>query len=218
MCLRKKAGDCLLPEVFLELNKNPRQELVFKINVPHVFTSVRVILAIIIAFLLCSRGESAILAAGILIIVAAVTDFFDGFLARKLGQASLLGSLFDICADQILFMPSLILAIRAGLFDRTQGLMPFTPYPYAIPALAGGVTVLIGVGIFLWKRRRRAIEFPTPTMVAKTNFWFWLAPLVLAVLKVGPDLLLAILMYIAIVSTILTFYSYLKKGSYVFTD
>ena len=101
--------------------------MVFKLNIPHVFTSVRVILAIIIAFLLYSRGEAAILAAGILIIVAAVTDFFDGFLARKLGQASLLGSLFDICADQLLFMPSLILAIRAGLFDRTQGLMPFTP-------------------------------------------------------------------------------------------
>jgi hypothetical protein len=40
----------------------------------------------------------------------------------------------------------------------------------------------------------------------------------LAVLNLGPDLLLAILMYAALASTILTFYSYLKKGSYVFTD
>jgi phosphatidylglycerophosphate synthase len=202
---------------FLRLNKIAKQELVFALNVPHVFTATRVIIAIIIAILLFSRGDTAIFAAGILIIVAAITDFFDGFLARKLKQASLVGSLFDIIADQLLFMPSLILSIRAGLFERTHGLMPFTPYPYAVPALAGGITVLVGVGIFLWKRRRHAMVFPTP-MVAKTNFWFWLAPLVLAILKLGPDLLLAILMYLAIISTILTFYSYLKKGSYVFTD
>jgi phosphatidylglycerophosphate synthase len=200
------------------LNITSSQKLVFKLNVPHVFTATRVILAVVIAFLLSSKGETAIFTAGILIIIAAITDFFDGFLARRLGQASLVGSLFDIIADQILFMPSLILAIAAGLFARTDSMMPFNPYPYAVPALAGGVAVLTGVGIFLWKRRSRAMEFPTPTMVAKTNFWFWLAPLVLAVLKIGPDILLAVLMYLAIISTILTFYSYLKKGSYVFTD
>jgi hypothetical protein len=62
------------------------------------------------------------------------------------------------------------------------------------------------------------MEFPTPTGIAKVNFWFWLAPLVIAVFGIGPDWLLAVLMYLAIISTILTFYSYLKKGSYVFTD
>jgi phosphatidylglycerophosphate synthase len=211
-------GNFLPPEVLMQANSPVRQALIFKLNVPHVFTATRVILAIIIAFLLAMGSDSSILAAGILLIIAAITDFFDGFLARRLKQASLVGSLFDIIADQLLFMPTLILAIAAGLFARTDAMMPFNPYPYAIPALAGGVTVLAGVGIFLWKRRSRAIEFPTPTMVAKTNYWFWLAPLILAILRIGPDILLAVLMYLAIISTILTFYSYLKKGSYVFTD
>jgi energy-converting hydrogenase Eha subunit G len=85
-------------------------------------------------------------------------------------------------------------------------------------ALAGGVAVFAGIGSYLWKRRSRAMEFPTPTGIAKVNFWFWLAPLVIAVFDIGPDWVLAVLMYLAIVSTILTFYSYLKKGSYVFTD
>ena len=194
------------------------QDLKFSLNVPNALTSVRVFLAIPIALLLNQGSENSILLAGILLVIAAITDWLDGFLARRLGQSSLAGSIFDIVADQILFMPSLILAIAAGVFSRTDALMPFNPYPYAIPALAGGVTVLAGIGIYLWKRRSRAFEFPTPTGVAKVNFWFWLAPLIVAIFKVGPDMLLAVLMYLAIISTVLTFYSYLKKGGYVFTD
>jgi cardiolipin synthase len=196
-------------------NKASKEELRLSLNVPNVITAVRVVMAGIICWLLW-RGE--FLAAGILILIAAATDGLDGLLARRLGQSSLGGSLFDLVADELLFMPSLILAIIAGLFSRTDNLMPLNPYPYVVLALAGGVAVLAGVGTYLWKRRSRNIEFPTPTGIAKVNFWFWLAPLVVAVFGIGPDWVLAVLMYLAIVSTILTFYSYLKKGSYVFTD
>lgn len=200
------------------MNKTSGQELKFALNVPNIITAVRVVLAIVIACLLFQGSKSEIMAAGILLIIAASTDWLDGFLARRLGQSSLVGSLFDIVADEILFMPTLILAVAGGLFSRADALMPWNPYLYAVPALAGGVTVLAGVGIYLWKRRSRVFEFPTPTGVAKVNYWFWLAPLILAILGIGPDILLAVLMYLAIISTVLTFYSYLKKGSYVFTD
>jgi phosphatidylglycerophosphate synthase len=196
-------------------NQTPNQELTFDLNVPNIITAIRVVLAGFTAFLLW-QGE--FLAAGILIVIAACTDGLDGLLARRLGQSSLGGSIFDMVADELLFMPSLILAIIAGLFSRTDHLMPLNPYPYAVLALAGGVAVFAGIGSYLWKRRSRAMEFPTPTGIAKVNFWFWLAPLVIAVFGIGPDWLLAVLMYLAIVSTVLTFYSYLKKGSYVFTD
>jgi len=196
-------------------NKASKEELRLSLNVPNIVTAVRVIMAGIICWLL---WQGQFLAAGILILIAAATDGLDGLLARRLGQASLGGSLFDLVADEILFMPSLILAIIAGLFSRTDHLMPLNPYPYAVLALAGGVAVFAGIGSYLWKRRSRAMEFPTPTGIAKINFWFWLAPLVVAVFGIGPDWLLAALMYLAIISTILTFYSYLKKGSYVFTD
>ena len=200
------------------MNKTSEQELRLALNVPNTVTAVRVVLAIFIASLLYLGSEAQILAAGILLVIAASTDWLDGFLARKLGQTSLGGSLLDLVSDQILFMPSLILAIANGLFSRADGLMPFNPYPYAVATLAGGVTVLAGVVTYLWKRRSRAIDFPTPTGVVKVNFWFWLAPLIVAILGIGPDMLLAVLMYLAIISTVLSFYSYLKKGGYVFTD
>ena len=200
------------------MNKPLEQEVKLAFNVPNTITAVRVVMAIIIVWLLYAGGETEIHTAGILLIIAALTDWLDGFLARKLGQSSLAGSLFDLVADEILFMPTLIMAIATGLFSRADALMPLNPYPYAVPALAGGVMVIAGVVIYLWKRRSRVFEFPTPTGIAKVNFWFWMAPLIIAILGIGPDILLAVMMYLAIISTVLTFYSYLKKGSYVFTD
>ena len=188
------------------------------LNAPNAVTATRVLLAIIIGYLLHTGDPDAIIRAGLLLIVAGGTDTLDGYLSRRLGQVTAGGALFDVVADELLFMPSLVLAVSAGLFERTQGLVPWNPYLYAVPALAGGASVLAGVAIFLWKRRTRVFDFPTPPPVAKANFWFWMAPLIVAVLGIGPDLLLAVLMYLAFVSTILTFYAYLKKGSYVFTD
>lgn len=200
------------------MNKPAELPIKFSFNVPNALTTSRIILAAIIAVLLALGSKNQILTAGILLVLAAVTDFLDGNLARRLHKESLFGSLYDMIADQVLFMPNLILAIRAGLFDRTGGMVWLNPYLYAVPALAGGVTVIAGIVIYVIKRRKHVFDFPTPTTIAKLNFWFWLAPLFIAIINVGPDLLLAILMYLALASTLLTFYSYLKKGSYVFTD
>jgi phosphatidylglycerophosphate synthase len=193
-------------------------DLKLSLNVPNVVSSIRILLAIPVVVLLFRGSHDSIILAGILLVAASATDWLDGFLARRLKQSSAGGAILDMVADQILFMPSLIAAIITRLFSRTDGLMPLNPYPYAVPALAGGVTVLAGIGIYLWKRRARVFEFPTPTGVAKINFWFWLAPLIVAIFGIGPDWFLALLEYLAIISTVMTFYSYLKKGSYVFTS
>jgi len=193
-------------------------QIKIKLNVPNIITTSRIIMTGIIVALLALGSETQILAAGIILIIAALTDFLDGNLARRMKQESRFGSLYDMIADQILFMPTLVLAIVAGCFARTDGLVFWNPYLYAVPALLGGVVAMTGIVIYLIKRRKKDFEFPTPTKVAKLNYWFWLVPLILAILNIGPDILLAILMYMALVSTILTFYSYLKKGSYVFTD
>jgi CDP-diacylglycerol--glycerol-3-phosphate 3-phosphatidyltransferase len=201
----------------LNLKNNSLDKLTIKRNYPNAVTLLRLVMAGFIAWLLYQHTNTGMLAAGILLIIAGVTDWLDGYLARRMSQSSLGGSLFDMIADQALFISSLILAIRAGAFTRANALMFWNPYPYAVPALLGGVFVIAGILSYLWKRRRQVIEFPTPTKVAKLNFWFWLMPLIVAVLGVGPAWVLAVLMYMAIISTIATFYSYLKKGGYVFT-
>jgi phosphatidylglycerophosphate synthase len=200
------------------LNIAAEQKIKFSMNVPNMLTTSRIVLAAVIVALMALGTETLIITAGVLLILAAITDYLDGNLARRFKQTSVFGSLYDVVADEILFMPTLIMAVIAGRFGRTEELVWLNPYLYAVPALLGGVTVIVGVFIYLIKRRKKVFEFPTPTKIAKLNYWFWQIPLILAVLNIGPDLLLAIFMYAAFVSTLLSFYSYLKKGSYVFTD
>jgi len=71
---------------------------------------------------------------------------------------------------------------------------------------------------FIWKRRTRAIEFPAPPQIARITYSFQMLTLVVCVFGVGPDILLAALMYLTIIFTLLSFYYYLRKGSYVFTS
>ena len=171
----------------------------------------------VIAWLLIQGGAAGILAAGILLIVAWATDGLDGFLARRLGQSTLGGALFDLVADRVLMTPVLLLSVAGGLWWCTANLMPFNPYPYVVIVIAADLTVLAGVLTFMWKRRNRAIQFPFPTQIARITYSVQMITLVVAILGIGPDRLLAALMYLTIMFTLLASYSYLKKGGYIFT-
>ena len=198
------------------MSRPTEQVLSLRGNVPNAVTAVRVVLAAVIAGLLI-QGGAAILPAGILLIIAWATDGLDGFLARRLGQSTLAGALFDLVADRLLMTPILILSITGGLWGRAAGLMPFNPYPYAVIVIAADLTILAGIFTFLWKRRHRAIDFPLPTRIARITFSVQMPTLVVGVLGIGSDTLLAALMYLTIIFTLLASYSYLKKGGYVFT-
>jgi len=199
------------------MNNSATQTLSLNFNIPNAITAGRIVLSISIVWLLNRGGTTEILLAGILLVIAWATDWLDGFLARKLGRSSLGGALFDLVADRALMTPVLIFGVVNGFWWRTTGLMPLNPYPYAVVVVAGDLTVLAGVFIFMWKQRSRVMEFPPPTQIAKITYSVQMLTLVVAILGLGPAILLAVLMYLAIVFTLLSFYSYLKEGGYVFT-
>ena len=199
------------------MSDSTEQVLSLRFNVPNAVTAVRIVLAVVIAVLLIQANVTGIMWAGILLVVAWATDGLDGFLARRLGQSTLAGALLDLVADRMLMTPTLILSIAGGLWQRTAGLMPFNPYPYAVIVIVADITILAGVFIFMWKQRNRAIDFPPPTQIARITYSIQMPTLVVCILGIGPDMLLAALMYITIIFTLLASYSYLKKGSYVFT-
>jgi len=199
------------------MSNSTEQLLPLRFNVPNAVTAVRIILAVVIAWLLIRAEITGILWAGILLVIAWITDGLDGFLARRLEQSTLAGALFDLVADRVIMTPTLILSIGVGVWQRTASLMPFNPYPYAVIVIAADLTVLAGVFTFMWKRRNRVIEFPPPTQVARITYLIQMLTLVVGVLGIGPSMLLVALMYLTIISTLLASYSYLKKGGYVFT-
>lgn len=194
------------------------EALAWSFNVPNGVTILRAILTVPIAWLVYQGGAVEVVLAGILLMIAWGTDGLDGFLARRLGQSSLAGALLDLVADRLIMTPAVILSIVGGYWARTAGMMPFTPYPYAAVVLFADLTVLVGVVTFLWKRRTRAMPFPPPTQLARIAYSVQMPTLVVGVLGIGPDWLLAGLMYLTIIITVAAFYSYMGKASYVFTD
>ncbi|HEX76335.1 MAG TPA: CDP-alcohol phosphatidyltransferase family protein, partial [Dehalococcoidia bacterium] len=103
------------------MNDSVEQVLSWSFNTPNTVTITRVVLAVTIVWLLLQGETTEILLAGILLIIGWATDGLDGLLARRMGQSTLAGALFDLVADRMLMTPTLILAIAGGLWSRTAG-------------------------------------------------------------------------------------------------
>jgi cardiolipin synthase len=56
-------------------------------------------------------------------IVAAVTDWFDGYLARSLGQTSAFGAFLDPVADKLMVAAALIVLVHLGRVDSLIALV-----------------------------------------------------------------------------------------------
>ncbi|MGB9978547.1 CDP-alcohol phosphatidyltransferase family protein [Methanobacterium sp.] len=83
------------------------------ILVPTGITTSRIVLSFIFLYLLINNMK--IEAIGVFLI-AAITDAFDGYSARKLGVASNYGAYFDIIADFILVLVAFLTFIIIGIF------------------------------------------------------------------------------------------------------
>ena len=75
--------------------------------ISNLFSILRIILIIPVVYLLIA-GETQI--AVIIGVIAAITDFLDGFFARKLNQITELGKILDPVADK-LFLGAIALTI-----------------------------------------------------------------------------------------------------------
>ena len=84
------------------------------LNLPNILTLARVAaVPIIVVLLLFDTRSSGIWAASIFGL-AAVTDFIDGWLARKWGIVTVLGKFLDPLADKLVVMAALIMLIPHG--------------------------------------------------------------------------------------------------------
>ena len=80
-------------------------------TIPNVLTAVRIALipAIIALFYLPYHWSD--MACGVMFAIAGITDSFDGYLARKLGQVSPLGAFLDPVADKLIVATALVLIV-----------------------------------------------------------------------------------------------------------
>mgnify|MGYP005800588959 CR=1 FL=1 len=85
-------------------------------NTPNKITLSRLLLIpIIVFFYLADFIPYGRLVATIVFIIACLTDFLDGYLARKNNQVTDLGKFFDAIADKVLIMTGMILIIAGPI-------------------------------------------------------------------------------------------------------
>lgn len=84
-------------------------------TVPNSITVLRLAAAPFIVWLTCSRGTGELAAAAGLFTVAALSDWLDGYLARRMETRSLFGTLLDPVVDKILVLGVLLAFAHLGL-------------------------------------------------------------------------------------------------------
>lgn len=83
-------------------------------------------------------------------VIMAVTDKLDGYLARKLGQASKLGAMLDPVADKLLVAASLVLLSFESIAGRGNAI----PIPVVITVYAKDVVLTTGALMLLFTTGR----------------------------------------------------------------
>jgi cardiolipin synthase len=89
------------------------------LNIPNLLTWARIILIPLVVgvYYMPLPIAEANLIATIAFVVAAVTDWLDGWLARKLGQSSAFGAFLDPVADKLMVAAALVVLVQMGRAD-----------------------------------------------------------------------------------------------------
>ncbi len=83
-------------------------------NSANTITVLRIVLVPVVMVLLAFESPGTSIVACILFIIAAVSDFFDGYLARKYHLESIFGAFLDPLADKLLVTGAMIMMIPLG--------------------------------------------------------------------------------------------------------
>ena len=137
-------------------------------NLPNAITLSRIALTPLIAFLPLVVRWEARLAAFVVFIIAAVSDYFDGMFARRRNSVTPLGQLLDPLADKLLLIATLVpmFHLVGSRFD--QHLLS----PHRIPIVAGTY------GVMLREGSANAEAFPFLTPIGPIGLPLWILVIV----------------------------------------
>ena len=124
------------------------------LNLPNILTLLRIALIPVFVILFYLPVSWSSLAATVVFAVAAWTDWFDGYLARRMKLTSAFGAFLDPVADKLMVAVTLVL-----LVDNN-------PTPYAGILMAAPAAVIIGREIVVSALREWMAEFGEPAQVA----------------------------------------------------
>lgn len=176
-------------------------------NLPNKLTLVRVLMIpFFVASLLLSQGESyGKWIALILFCLASLTDFFDGYLARKNNLVTNFGKFMDPLADKLLVCAAMICLIELGKLPSWVVIIiisrEFIVSGFRLIASDNGIVIAAG---YWGKFKTVAQMFMIIVMIANLGGVFATVEL--------------ILMYLALALTVISMFDYIWKNKQVIFD
>jgi CDP-diacylglycerol--glycerol-3-phosphate 3-phosphatidyltransferase len=172
-------------------------------------TSLRIVLVpVVMALVLAGpRSRTAFIAAAITFAFASATDFLDGYLARRWGVTTALGSFLDTTADKLLVSGTLIALVAV---ERAS--------PWVALIIIGREFVIMGLrGVVASDGSVMA-----PSILGKAKFNVQALAILLAMLRpsvrIGPLLLDEWVMLAAAAVTVMSAVEYLVRFASVFSS
>ncbi len=174
------------------------------ISIPNLLTGVRIVLipVLVIVFYL-APVEWRYLASATVFTIAALTDWLDGYLARKWGQVTPFGAFIDPVADKLIVAVALVLLVEV----------------YASAILAVPALVIVGREIVVsalreWMAQYSEMRSVAVSVLGKIKTIFQMVAIIL-LLGVGPGASIPqmvgyTLLYTAAALTLWSMYEYLK--------
>lgn len=84
------------------------------LNIPNILTMMRIAAIPLLAGLLMSPSQSAGFWAAAVFALASITDWLDGYIARRMGIVTIFGKFLDPIADKLIVMAAMIMILPYG--------------------------------------------------------------------------------------------------------
>jgi len=177
-------------------------------NIPNYLTIIRMLaIPIIIMSFYFEDSRFAHRLGAIIFALASVTDFFDGYLARKYNLVSSFGKMFDPIADKVLVGCVLIMLVKAGRADEVPCLLILAREFIVAGLREFLVQIQVSIPVTRLAKVKTTIQMLAITMLILGSTGSGISSL---------DLIGHICLWLAAILTLVTGYSYLKASSKYF--
>ena len=165
-------------------------------NLPNKITIMRIILIPIYLLVFYSNLDNRLLIAGLIFLLAGISDLLDGYIARKYDLTSDLGAVLDPLADKLM--------IFAVLISFTT--MKLIPLWVLIALGIKEIFMIIGSGISIMYHKDKVVHANYYGKFATISFYIAILSIVFNINEV----LSTILLIVTVTLNVLSFYKYLK--------
>lgn len=181
-------------------------------SLPNILTISRIVVIPVIFLSIYIHAVWWSVFAGILFIMAAVTDYFDGYLARSRNETSAFGRLLDPIADKLLVVSALLIIVANQMVDTIS----YIPVGIIMcrEVLVSGLReflaeVKIGMPVTRLAKWKTGFQMTALSMILLSRIWI--------VNLFGHDVMVwgfigEILLWVAGVLTFMTGYDYFKRS------